>query len=76
MSFASAWMDLDIIILTEESQIKTRYGITYITNLKKDTNELIYRLRDTENKLWLPKGKRRGGGINEEFGINRYTIYG
>ena len=38
---------------------KDKYDITYIMNLKKDTNELIYRLRDIENTLWLPKGKGR-----------------
>ena len=37
-----------------------------------DTNELIYKgskLADFEDKLWLPKG------INQEFGINTYTLY-
>ena len=35
-------MDLEIIILSEvrERQI---YAITYVWNLKKDTNELIYK---------------------------------
>ena len=41
-------------------------------NLKKDTNELIYKTETNsqteKTNLWLPKGK--GGGINEEFGIN------
>ena len=40
--FAATWMDLEIIILSEvrERQI---YAITYVWNLKKDTNELIYK---------------------------------
>ena len=47
-------------------------------NLKKksDTNELIYKTETNsqtqKTKIWLPKGKRVKGGINQEFGINRY----
>ena len=40
MPFATIWMDPEIIILSEVSQIP--YNITYMTNLKYDTNELIY----------------------------------
>ena len=40
MPFAATWMDLEIIILSEVSQIP--YDITYMWNLKCDTNELIY----------------------------------
>ena len=46
-------------------------------NLKKDTNEFIYKTEIdsvTENKLWLLKGKGEWGGKNEEYGINRYTL--
>ena len=45
MPFAATWMDLAIIILSEVSQKKKRqipYNITYMWNLKYDTNELIY----------------------------------
>ena len=45
-------------------------------NLKKDTNELIYKTEvDPQTQkinLWLPKGK--GGEINQEFEINIYTV--
>ena len=40
MPFAAIWMDLEIIILSERQK---SYGITYIWNLKYDTNELIYK---------------------------------
>ena len=45
--FAAMWMDLEIIMLSEVSQ--TRKGkyyndITYMWNLKKNTNESIYRI--------------------------------
>ena len=44
------------------------YDITYMCNLKYDTNELIYKT-ETDSQtlktyLWLPKGKGGGGGIN------------
>ena len=41
-----------------------------------DTNELIYKTeidpQTQKTNLWLPKGK--GGGINQEFEINIYTL--
>ena len=45
---------------------------------KKDTNESIYKTEtDSQTQkanLWSPKGKGSWGGINEEYGINRYTL--
>ena len=44
MPFSAIWMDLEIIILSKvgkERQIP--YDITYMWNLKYDTNELIYK---------------------------------
>ena len=36
MPFAATWMDLEVIILSEVSQIdKDKYNITYMWNLKK-----------------------------------------
>ena len=62
MLFAATWMDLKIIILSEVRQTKERqisYNITYKWNLKKDTNELTYKIeRESQTKktnLWLPK---------------------
>ena len=61
-------MDLEIIILSEVSQTKTNIiYCLYVESKKKiDTNELIYRTEiDSQTqkaKLWLPKGKGRGGG--------------
>ena len=45
MLFAATWMDLEMIILSEVSQIeKDKYhDIAYMWNLKSDTNELIYK---------------------------------
>ena len=41
---------------------------------ENDTNELIYKIetdsQTQKTNLWLPRGK--GGGINQEFGLNVY----
>ena len=43
MSFAATWMELEIIIQSKlERERQIPYGITYMWNLKYDTNELIY----------------------------------
>ena len=46
-------------------------------NRKYDINELSDETeRDSQTQktnLWLPKGKRDRRGINQEFGVNRYT---
>ena len=45
MPFTATWMDLEIIILCEvksEGEKQISYDITYMWNLKYDTNELIY----------------------------------
>ena len=44
MPFAATWMDLEIIILRESKSERERQipcDITYMWNLKYDTNELI-----------------------------------
>ena len=62
MPFAATWMDLENIILSEvvrERQIL--YDITYMWNLKNNTNEYIQirnRLTDIENKLTVTKGEK------------------
>ena len=44
MPSVATWVDLEIIILSQVSQKeKDKYHITYIWNLKYDTNELIYK---------------------------------
>ena len=42
MPFAETWMNINIIILSEVSiSQKNKYNITYMWNLKYDTNDLI-----------------------------------
>ena len=49
------------------------YGITYMWNLKYDTNEPIYETETDSQRtdLWLPRGRGVGKGKNQEFGISR-----
>ena len=51
--------------------------ITYIRNLKYNTNELIYEAetdpQTLETDWWLPKG-RGGGGLDWEFGVSRCKL--
>ena len=54
MSFASTWMDLEIIILKGSKLDKERqllYGITYKGNLNDDANELVY-TTETDRTEW------------------------
>ena len=41
MPFAVTWVELEIIILIEVRKRQLPYDITYMWNLKYDTNELI-----------------------------------
>ena len=54
------------------------YNITYTCNLKRWYKWTYLqnrnRLTEFENKLMVTKGKRWGAGINQEFGINIYTL--
>ena len=73
MPFAATWMQLEIIILSEVSQRQIPYDITYMWNLKYDTNEPIH---ETETKSgtwrinwWLPRGRRVGEGRSGSLGL-------
>ena len=63
MLFATTWMDLEIIILSEVSQRKkntTLYRL-YVESKKKKSHELIQkrnRSTDTEDKLMVIKAER------------------
>ena len=50
LPFAATWVDLEIAILSEvrQRQIQISY-ITFVWNLKYDTNELIYK-RETDSQ--------------------------
>ena len=63
-----------IILSKVTKKEKDKYhDITYMWNLKYDTNETIWkrnRLRDTENKLVVAKGEGGREGVDWEFGIS------
>ena len=64
---AATWKDLEIIIKVKQVRETQIYDITYMWNLKCDTNKLIYKtngLPDMENKLKLSKGKGHGEGMD------------
>ena len=79
MPLAATQVDLEIIILSGVKSDRERqiYDITYMWNVKYDTNELIYKSEtDSQTQkinLWLPKGKGRRG-INQGQQIHT-TIY-
>ena len=69
MPFPATWMDLEIIILSEVNRTDRQVlHITYIWDLKYDTNEFIYKTetdsQTEKTSLWLPKGKGVQGRIN------------
>ena len=73
MAFAATWMDLKIIILSEGSQRQISYDITYMWNLKYDTNFFIYKTEidsQTQKKIHIAiKGEKVGrdkSGICDE----------
>ena len=74
--FTATWMDLEIIIQSEVGERQKLYDITYMWDLKHDTNEPIYKT-DSQTQisdLWLPRGKRCRGGMDWELGISRSRL--
>ena len=67
MTFTAAWMQLEILILSEEIQKKKDkyHMISQIWNLKYGKNEPIIKQNQTQTQrtdLWLTKGKGEGEG--------------
>ena len=66
MPFAVTWMNPEMIMLNELVRKQILYDITYMWNLKYNTNQYIYKPKtdsQTQNaNLWLPKGKEAGRG--------------
>ena len=74
-------MQLEMIILSVSKSERERqipYDITYMWNLKYDTNELIYKTEtDSETQRtdsWLPRGRGKGRGMDWEFGVGRCKL--
>ena len=63
MLFVTTWMDTEILILSKPD--KDKHDITFMWNLKYDTNKVIYKTEidsDLENKLMVTKGESEGKG--------------
>ena len=80
MSFAATWMDLEIIILSKVNQKERQmaYDITYMWNLKYDTNQPLYKTKADSHMwrtvLWLPARREGGRGKDWEFGISKSKL--
>ena len=81
MPFAVTRMDMEIIILSKSNREKqTSYEFTHLWNLilkkwyKWTYLQNFNRLTDIENTLMVTKGEMWQGGINQETGINIYTL--
>ena len=66
LPFAATWMQPEILILSEVNQ-RQIYDITYMWNLKYNTNELLYKTETDsqilgKKNLWLSKRKK---GVDE-----------
>ena len=62
MPVAATWMDLEIIILSKsERERQTPYDITYVWNLKYDSNEIIYEAEQTHRHREQTCGCQGGG---------------
>ena len=75
-------MQLEIIILSEVKSERERqipYDITYMWNLKYDTNELIYETetdsRTQRTDLWLPRGRGVRDGWIGSLGLANANCY-
>ena len=64
MPFAATWMQLEIVLLSEESQKErqTPYDITCMWNLKYGTAEPIYKREATHRHREKTCGCQGGGG--------------
>ena len=78
MPLAVTWMDLEIIILSEVSQKEKQmpYDITYMWNLKYDTNEQIYKTQTYRHREQTCgcRGGWGGGEKDWELWISRCKL--
>ena len=76
--FAATWMELEILILSEESQKeKNKYHmiITYVWNLKYGTDDPVYKTETVHGQGEQPCGSH-GGGRREWDGQAVWGFFG
>ena len=67
--------DLEVSILSEDTERQILYDITYVWTLNYDANELLDKteiVSDIENKLMVTKGERGGGQIRSLISTGTY----
>ena len=81
MPFTATQIDLEIIKLCElsksDKERQILYDITYIWDLKYDTNEPIYETEtdsQTRRTDLLAKGEGHGRGMAQEFSVSRCKL--
>ena len=65
MPFAATWMQLEILILSEVKPERERQipYVTFMSNLKYGTNELIYKEKQTHRHREQTCGCQGGSGV-------------
>ena len=75
MSFAATWMQLEIIILSKSERERQIPYITYMWNLKYNTNETETDSQTQRTDLWLPWGRRLGEEWSGRLGLADISFY-
>ena len=68
MPFTATWMDLEIVTLSEVRERQKPYDITYMWNLKYDTNNLIYETESQTQRTDVA-AKREGKWRRDGLGV-------
>ena len=69
MPFVATWMSLEIVILSEVSQTeKVKYHITYMWDLKNDTNKLIYKTETDSRRKQIYDYQGERGSERDKLG--------
>ena len=71
MPFATTWMDIGTVILSEVKQTEKDKHITYVRNLKK---QYTWTYLQNGNRVTGVENCYQGGGINGEIGIDIHTL--
>ena len=80
MPFAATWLDLETIIQSDKSERERQipYAITYMLNLKYDTNQHICKTKTDSYKEYVcgwQRGRAVGEGRNENLGLAEANNY-
>ena len=75
MPFATAWMDLEIVTLSEVREGELLYDIFYMWNLKwNGTNDLRTKQKQTQSEFMVAGEKDGREGLVRVFGMVMYTL--